>query len=170
MTLLTDDTARTLVADFLALEAKLLDERNFEAWFEMLHSEINYEVPIRWASRDAATETADGAYRIRDDINLIKIRIAKLRSGQAWAEVPPSRTTRVVGSVLTKRRVDEPGVFDVDSAMLLYRTRSNDGPGDVIAVRRTDVLVTTPDGLKLKSRRALIADTVLQTSNLAVFL
>jgi ethylbenzene dioxygenase beta subunit len=166
---ITDETARTLAADFLALEAKLLDERQFDAWLDLIDDDIVYEVPIRWTSANYADETSPDAYRIRDDKNLIKIRVARLNTGQAWAEVPASRTCRVVGSILVTRH-DDPTLINVESAMLLYRQRGHDGSGDVIPVRRTDVLRITADGPKLLKRRALIAEAVLQTANLGVFL
>ena len=168
MSALTIDQIRTLATDFLALEAKLLDERRFDDWLELVDDEIVYEVPVRMAAIEIADETQEGAFRIRDDINLLRVRVARLRTGQAWAEVPPSRTCRVVGSVLAAPG-DEAGTIAVDSAMLLYRQRGHDGPGDVIPVRRYDVLRVTDRGVRLLRRRALITEAVLQTSNLGVF-
>jgi N,N-dimethyl phenylurea N-demethylase beta subunit len=166
---MTDDQIRIIAADFLAIEAKVLDERNFAAWLEMLDDEIVYDVPVRESRMNYADETMPNAYRIRDDINLIKIRVARLATGQAWAEVPPSRTLRVVGSILVSR-TDDAGVIEVESATILYRQRGTDNPGDIIPVRRTDRLRVTDGKAKLLSRRALITETVLHTPNLGVFL
>jgi N,N-dimethyl phenylurea N-demethylase beta subunit len=166
---MTDDQIRTIAADFLAVEAKVLDERNFAAWLEMLDDEIVYDVPVRESRMNYADETTPDAFRIRDDINLIKIRVARLATGQAWAEVPPSRTLRVVGSILVSR-TDDANVIGVESAMILYRQRGTDNPGDIIPVRRTDRLRVTDGTAKLLARRALITETVLHTPNLGVFL
>lgn len=115
------------------------------------------------------TEAPGGAFRILDDLALIKIRVARLASGHAWAETPPSRTLRVVGSVLvTDSGVT--GIVAVESALLLYRQRSHVLLGDVIPVRRSDRLRETDTGLKLVQRRAMITEAVLQTPNLGVFL
>jgi N,N-dimethyl phenylurea N-demethylase beta subunit len=169
MSAMTDDQLRTIAADFLALEAKVLDERRFDAWLEMIDDDIVYDVPVRESRMNFADETTPDGFRIRDDKNLIKIRVARLATGQAWAEVPPSRTCRVVGSVLVTR-TDDPTIIEVDSATILYRQRGTDGPGDIIPVRRTDRLRLTDDGPKLLSRRALLTETVLHTPNLGVFL
>ncbi|PLP95281.1 phenylpropionate dioxygenase [Pseudomonas sp. FFUP_PS_473] len=160
---------REIANEFLAREALILDERRFRDWFALLDDEIDYDVPIRIAMRNYADEFPQGAFRIKDCKAHIQTRIARLESDHAWAEVPPSRTLRVVGSVLVEatERADE---IAVTSAMILYRQRGHDELGDVIPVRRHDVLRVTADGVKLLRRRALITHAVLQTPNLGVFL
>lgn len=160
---------RDIANEFLAREALILDERRFRDWFALLDDEIDYDVPIRIAMRNYADEFPQGAFRIKDCKAHIQTRIARLESDHAWAEVPPSRTLRVVGSVLVEatERADE---IAVTSAMILYRQRGHDELGDVIPVRRHDVLRVTADGVKLLRRRALITHAVLQTPNLGVFL
>lgn len=160
---------RDIAADFLAREALLLDERRFRDWYALLADDLQYDIPIRIAMRDYAAEFPEGAYRISDSKAHIHIRINRLESDHAWAEVPPSRTLRVVGSLLVEpgERADEIAVI---SAMLLYRQRGSDEPGDVIPVRRHDVLRLGAGGVQLCKRRALITETVLHTPNLGVFL
>lgn len=160
---------REIANEFLAREALIHDERRFRDWFALLDDEIDYDVPIRIAMRNYADEFPQGAFRIKDCKAHIQTRIARLESDHAWAEVPPSRTLRVVGSVLVEatERADE---IAVTSAMILYRQRGHDELGDVIPVRRHDVLRVTADGVKLLRRRALITHAVLQTPNLGVFL
>jgi 3-phenylpropionate/cinnamic acid dioxygenase small subunit len=160
---------RGVAEDFLAREALILDERRFRDWFALLDDEIDYDVPIRIAMRNYADEFPDGAFRIKDCKAHIQTRIARLESDHAWAEVPPSRTLRVVGSVLVDA-TERADVISVVSAMILYRQRGHDEPGDVIPVRRHDLLRITEEGLKLLKRRALITHAVLQTPNLGVFL
>ena len=52
----------------------------------------------------------------------------------------------------------------------MYRQRGHDAPGEVIPVRRRDVLKVTDEGVRLLRRDAFIAEVVLTTSNLGVFL
>lgn len=160
---------REIANEFLAREALILDERRFRDWFALLDDEIDYDVPIRIAMRSYVDEFPEGAFRIKDCKAHIKTRIARLESDHAWAEVPPSRTLRVVGSVLVEA-TEHSDEIAVTSAMILYRQRGHDEPGDVIPVRRHDVLRVTEEGVKLLRRRALITHAVLQTPNLGVFL
>lgn len=157
-----------IAQNFLAREAKLLDERRFEEWFAMLDDDIVYHVPIRSAQIDYAAETTEGAYRVRDDKALIRVRIDRLLSGYAWAEIPPSRTLRLVGSLLVERPSAD--IIAVESALMLYRQRGHEAPGEVIPVRRQDELHVTDNGVRLRKRTALITEVVLTTPNLGVFL
>lgn len=157
-----------IAQNFLAREAKLLDERRFDEWFDLLDDAIVYHVPIREARQDFADEHASGGYRIKDNKALLKVRIDRLKSSFAWAETPPSRTTRVVGSVIAT--LGENDTIQAESAMLMYRQRGHDAVGELIPVRRVDVLRLTGDGPRLLRRDAYIAEVVLSTSNLGVFL
>lgn len=157
-----------IAQEFLATEAKLLDERRFDEWYDLLDDDIVYHVPIREAQIEYADEHAGGGYRIRDNKPLIRVRIDRLKSGFAWAEVPPSRTTRMVGSVLAEAKED--GTIAAESALIVYRQRGHDAPGELIPARRHDVLRLTPDGPRLLRRDVYIAEVVLTTSNLGVFL
>lgn len=165
---MNDNDTFVIAQAFLAREAKLLDERRFEEWYATLDDDLTYTVPIRLAKLDYTQEHQPGAYRISDDKGLIRVRIDRLLSGHAWAEVPPSRTLRVVGSVIAQRLGDDR--IAVESAMILYRQRGHDNLGDVIPVRREDELRLTADGPRLLKRTAFIAEVVLSTPNLGVFL
>lgn len=165
---MTEQEAFFIANAFLAREAKLLDERRFDEWFELLDDDIVYHVPIREARIAYADEHAGRGYRIRDNKALLKIRVERNKSGFAWAETPPSRTMRVVGSIIAEP--GEEGMLKVESAMLMYRQRGHDAPGEVIPVRREDLLRLTPDGPRLLRRDAYIAEVVLTTNNLGVFL
>ena len=161
-------TAFLIAQEFLAREAKLLDERRFDEWFEMLDDEIVYHIPIREARIDYDKEWTDGAYRVRDDKGLIKVRIDRLKSGHAWAETPPSRTLRVVGSVLAESQgADE---IAVESALLIYRQRGHDAPGEVVPARRQDVLRVSKGKVTLLRRTARITEVLLTTPNLNIFI
>lgn len=167
---LTSDLERFhFVSQFLAREAKLLDERRFEEWIAMVDDQIVYEVSHRQAMMEYQDEFTAGAFRLRDDMPNLRARVDRLSSGYAWAETPPSRTLRVVGSILVTA-TDEPDIVESDSALLIYRQRGSVEPGHIIPVRRSDQIRITEDGGRLLSRRASIPDTVLQTPNLGIFL
>lgn len=158
-----------LAQEFLATETKLLDERRFREWFALLDDDIVYHVPLRQARLEFDKEVPAGAFRILDTKSHIETRIKRLESGAAWAETPPSRTLRVVGSLIVET-TDRPDVIVAESALLLYRQRGHDDRGDVIPVRRRDRLRLTPAGVRLLRRDALITEAVLTTPNLGVFL
>jgi 3-phenylpropionate/cinnamic acid dioxygenase small subunit len=157
-----------MAQEFLGHEAKLLDERRFWEWYALLDEELVYHVPLRQSRIAFADEVPPGAYRIKDSKKHIETRLKRQDSGAAWAEVPPSRTLRTVGSLLLlpSERSD---VIVAENAMIMYRQRGHDDKGDIIAVRRTDQLRLTDKGLVLLRRDALIVEAVLTTPNLGVF-
>src|SRR5690606_8174489 len=113
----------------------LLDDRRFDEWFDLLDDQVLYEVPLNIARQVKDEEIPEKGFRIRDQKSHIRIRIARLSTGHAWAEMPVSRTLRMVGSVYVER-TDDPDVVSVESALMLYRQRGHDEAGDMIPVRR----------------------------------
>lgn len=164
-----DYATREKIHQFLANEALLLDERRFDEWFTLLDDEICYEVPLRIGMANYKDEFPGNAYRILDKKSHIKTRIDRMATGQAWAEVPPSRTLRVIGSIMLEATEQE-DVVHAHSAVIMYRQRGHDEAGDVIPYRRLDTLKLTEHGIRLLKRKAILTDAVLRTPNLGVFL
>ncbi|MCK6208955.1 hypothetical protein KZX45_00150 [Georgenia sp. EYE_87] len=165
----SDPELRALITQFLATEARLLDEGREEDWYELLDDAFVYEVPVRQATEPRSHEFTQRGIRVKDTKAHIRTRIDRLNTGLAYSEVPPSRTLRVVGSIEI-HGTEAADVVRVASALLLYRQRGIDTWNDLIPVRREDTVRLTADGPRLLSRRALTTETTLGTPNLAVFL
>ncbi|MFI8092133.1 aromatic-ring-hydroxylating dioxygenase subunit beta [Streptomyces sp. NPDC086080] len=168
-TLAVDPATYTLVAQFLAHEARLLDEGREEEWFALLDDELLYTVPARRSTEPRSMEVDRTAWRIRDTKAHIRTRIARTNTGHAYSEVPPSRTMRLVGGVEV-RTTDEPGVVEAYSSLLLYRQRGIDVHFDLVPCRRNDRVRLTDAGPRLLSREVILTETSLKTANLGVFL
>jgi 3-phenylpropionate/cinnamic acid dioxygenase small subunit len=158
-----------LVTQFLSLEARLLDEGREEEWYELLDDELLYTIPIRQATEPRTNEIVRNAFRVRDTKAHVRTRIDRFNTGNAYSEVPPSRTLRVVGSV-EARTTDDPCVVEASSALLVYRQRGIDEHFDLIPCRRNDRLRLTARGPLLLSREVILTETALRTPNLGVFL
>ena len=78
----------------LHLEARLLDERRLEDWLALFAEECLFWVPGS-AGGDPKREIAMAF----DDRRQLEGRIYRLRTGHAWSQVPPSRTSRIVANV-----------------------------------------------------------------------
>jgi 3-phenylpropionate/cinnamic acid dioxygenase small subunit len=154
---------------FLARETMLLDNRRFWDWFALLDDQVIYQVLIRTVRGSGTDEFAGTGFRQRDDKSMIETRIKRLDTGFAWAEEPPSHTVRLLGSIVVDP-TDDPNVLAVDSAVHVYRHRSQDEHGDLIAARRRDRIRFTDQGPRLLSRTVLLGDAVLTTPNLGIFL
>lgn len=164
-----DAGLRAIITQFLAHESRLLDEGREEEWLDLLDEDLLYEVPIRQASEPRSQEYSQVGYRMRDTKEHMRTRIARLNTGIAYSEVPPSRTLRLVGSIEITP-TDMTDVVAVTSALLVYRQRGIDPYFDLIPARREDRIRLTPASPLLLSRRVLNTETSLETPNLAVIL
>ena len=79
---------------FLHQEARLLDEGRLEDWLVLFAEECLFWVPGS-PGGDPRREVAV----CFDDRRQLEGRIYRLRTGYAWSQVPPSRTSRIVSNV-----------------------------------------------------------------------
>ena len=166
---LADTELQNIATQFLALESKLLDEAREEDWYQLLDPELLYVIPIRQATEQRSDEVDRAAFRVRDTLAHVRLRIDRLGTAKAYSEIPPSRTMRLVGSVLA-RPTDRDDVIAVSSAVLLYRQRGIDPHFDLIPYRRNDELRITAAGPRLLFREILLTEVAIATPNLGLFL
>ena len=57
-----------------------------------------------------------------------------------------------------------------ESTLLIYRQRGQDAPGEVVSARRQDVLRVSEGKVTLLRRTARIAEVLLTTPNLNIFI
>ncbi len=104
----------------LHLEARLLDEGRFEDWLALFADECLFWVPGSQGS-DPKREIAV----CFDDRRQLEGRIYRLRTGYAWSQVPPSRTSRIVSNVEVFRGESE-AVCMVRSTFLITEFRGGE--------------------------------------------
>ena len=163
------DPRHQAAAQFLVEEAHLLDSADFEGWLELMDPQIRYRMPVRVTAVKAADEadlqTMD---HFDEDWYSLSKRVQRFQTDYAWTEDPQSRIRHHLSNVRTFEGDDEELI--VESAVLLYRSRGDRTAPSLLSAGRTDVLVTTPDGMRLRSRDIQIDESVLRTQNLAIFL
>jgi 3-phenylpropionate/cinnamic acid dioxygenase small subunit len=91
------------VAAFLFREARLIDERKFEAWAELFTPDALYWVPLRPGQTDFLNEMSI----IRDDRAMLDARVARLRHPEAHADSPPVRTVHMLANIEIVERAGE---------------------------------------------------------------
>src|SRR6266540_6026795 len=103
------------VEQFLYREARLLDERRFHEWLELLTDDVRYWMPVRSNRYPKASKAisildpdryVEGELAKDDELAILDEtketlarRIARLDTGMAWAEDPPSRTRHLIANV-----------------------------------------------------------------------
>jgi 3-phenylpropionate/cinnamic acid dioxygenase small subunit len=156
------------VEAFLYLEARMLEENCFDDWLDCFADDVRYWMPIRestdgslGASLGPANE-ADTFALFDDDKKSLELRVLRIKTGDAHAEVPPSITQRLVTNITV-----EPAAADdslrVRSSFMVYQERRGQH-GVTFFGKRDDVLRVTQGKLKITRRRIDLAQTILPTT------
>lgn len=137
------------VEEFLFHEARLLDEREFEAWMALFSEDGIYWIPATPGQADPLGEVSI-AY---EDRQLIDVRVRRLRHPENYADQPQARTRRVIGNVMLDDGANGSAVvrsnftlveFQNDEQRLFageyIHTLREDGDGFRIAQKRVNLL------------------------------
>jgi len=171
------------VEQFLYREARLLDERQLHAWVELFTEDVRYWMPVhsnRYPAESKAigildhgqdTEserTQEEELAILDETKAtLQARIARLDTGMAWAEDPPSRTRHMISNVEVEEG-DTASELKVYSNYLVYRTRG-ETEQDFYIGRREDVLRHIDGAWKIARRKIILDQNVLLAKNVSIF-
>src|SRR6202030_2462817 len=108
-----EETVREM-EQFLYREARLWDERRFHEWLQLFTDDVRYWMVTRSnlyprSSKAIAIldpgrnveETAgeDGLAILDETKKTLEGRVARLETGMAWAEDPPSRTRHLIANI-----------------------------------------------------------------------
>ena len=86
---------RRELEDFLYLEAAHIDERRFDEWLDLFAEGAHYWAPANANDIDPNSHVSI----IYDDHARLTERVHRLKSGNAYGQVPPSKTRHLVTNV-----------------------------------------------------------------------
>jgi 3-phenylpropionate/cinnamic acid dioxygenase small subunit len=158
-------------AQFLYLEAKLLDHARIREWHALFMDECRYWIPI-----DESLPPSECAAIVNDNALGLEERVYHLLSTTFAAQLPKSRTLHFVTNVMVDREKSSDDLLVVDSNQLIIELRTGDyrqvGLGDLrpIATSMTHELARTADGLKIASKIVRLIDREMPQSNLTFLL
>ena len=156
---------------FYIREAWLLDERKLKEWLQLFTDDVLYfmprrkNVPRREAHREL-TPLGDLAI-LEEDRRYLEMRVARLDTGMAWAEDPPSRTRHLIGNL--EAAPLENGEVQARTAFLVYRSHL-ETDHQLLSGCRDDVLRKVNGAWKVARRTIVLDANVLLDKNLSVFL
>lgn len=142
--------SREAVEDFLYHEAALLDAWDLDAWMDLLTEDARYLVPPNDVP-DGDPDTT--LFIIADDIDRIRGRVKRLKSADAHAEFPPSRTRRLITNVRILEQGD--GELIVTANFSVHRFRRGGKGGEYVG-RYIYRLRAAGDGFRIAERRAIL--------------
>src|SRR5918996_1309546 len=126
------------IEQFLYREARMLDERQFRQWLDLFTDDARYWMPMksnRYPASSKAISILDSARYEEEELSRegelavfdetkesLSQRIARLDTGMAWAEDPPSRTRHIIANIEVEPGETAPEL-KVYSNFLVYRNR-----------------------------------------------
>jgi 3-phenylpropionate/cinnamic acid dioxygenase small subunit len=179
--MLDEGTIRS-VEQFFYREARLLDERRFHDWLQLFTEDVHYWMtarPNRYprsskaiamldTDRYSEEEGDEDEFGIFDeDIKTLTARVARLDTGMAWAEDPPSRTRHLIANI---EIVPDASSLEltVHCNFIVYRSRG-ETEQDFYVGARVDRLRRVDGSWKIASRRLTLDQNVLTAKNVSIF-
>ncbi len=167
---------RHAVEQFLYQEARLLDDRKFRHWLDLLTDDVHYWMPTR---HNRLREGPDEQWEVEKELDVLgffdetkaslTLRVERFYSGMAWAEEPPSRTRHFLSNieVIETDKADEVQVY---ANFLTYRSRLEglEGEEDFFVGRREDLLRCVDGQWRIARRRIIFDGLVLNAQNLSI--
>lgn len=155
------------VQSFLFEEARMLDERRFDDWMALFSMDVTYRAPVR-VTREETADAGIGELCIFDDgYGELELRVQGLQVRSAWAEIPPSRTRRMISNVIAEPVEGGQDVL-ARSNFLVYRSRLETVEHFFSGCRR-DVLRPQGDGgFQIRAREILFDNVGFKTDNISL--
>jgi 3-phenylpropionate/cinnamic acid dioxygenase small subunit len=171
------------VEQFLYREARLLDERRFHEWLELFTDDVRYWMAGRSSRYPKSSKaigildsgrhkeadlTKEDELAILDETKAtLGGRIARLDTGMAWAEDPPSRTRHLIANIEVEPG-DTASELKVYSNFMVYRNRA-ETEQDFYVGARQDVLRHLDGAWKIARRKLILDQNVLLAKNVSIF-
>lgn len=181
MALTTSPDRQRALEAFYFREARLLDNRQYRQWLELVSPDIRYQMPARVNSQvdnrlrdqedmisvERELEGADSmGCPIREESYVhLMLRVERAYKINSWSENPPARTRRIVGNIeLVALSDDEHSVL---SNFHMHYARPG-GDSYLYSGQRRDLLLATGDEFRLRRREVILdyADINLPTLGL----
>src|SRR3989475_8261628 len=169
------------VEQFMYREARLLDERRFHEWLGLFTDDVRYWMggrSTRYPPSSKAITVLDRERRqeseIEDELAILDEtkmtlggRIARLDTGMAWAEDPPSRTRHIIANIEVEPG-DTASELKVYSNFMVYRNRA-ETEQDFYVGARQDVLRRVAVAGKIARRKPVRPQNALLSTNVRTF-
>lgn len=152
------------LARFIHKEARLLDEKRFDEWYELFTEDAYYWVPLAPGQTDPLTHNSL-AY---EDKLLLKLRIERLKQPSAFSQKPASRCLHVMQTPEVEKSDLARGEFLTRTPFLYTETRGDDSQRYAATAWHT--LAQSDQGLKIRLKRVDILNADAALPSIQLFL
>jgi 3-phenylpropionate/cinnamic acid dioxygenase small subunit len=105
--------------EFVYAEARLIDEKRLEDWYELFADDGCYWVPLTRGQQNGRTENS----LMFEDKLLLKVRIARLRNPHAYSQAQPSWCQHILQAPAVEDRGASTGVAVLRTAFLYVESQ-----------------------------------------------
>lgn len=150
---------------FLYAEARMLQNNQFDDWLGCFTNDVHYWMPVRQSTEpggDAAI-AHDSFCLFDDDKKALELRVLRIKTGDAHAELPPSITCRLITNIFVEPANQAEDAWIVHSNFMVYQERRNQH-GVSFYGGREDLLRLVDGKLKIAKRRIDLAQAILPTT------
>jgi 3-phenylpropionate/cinnamic acid dioxygenase small subunit len=163
-----DTGLRTRLLDFLVEESAALDERRYTDWLGLLTEDFVYEVPVPQSREDPGlAQHAEGLYLAHESKSFLTMRFSRVESDYAWAERPAAFIRHFVSNLRVLDDGAANGRWRVATNVLVARSRLPEATS-LSSAGRHDVIVETPEGLRLQHRTVFLDSELPNDSQTSV--
>ena len=148
------------IARFVRREARLIDERRFDEWYQLFAEDAHYWVPAAPGQQDPLTHNSL-AY---EDKLLLQLRIERLKSPLAYSQKPASRCLHVLQEPEIEKR--EAGQVVTRTPFIYTETRGDDSQRYAATAWHTLVMDASELKIRLKRVDILNCDAALPSIQL----
>jgi 3-phenylpropionate/cinnamic acid dioxygenase small subunit len=108
-----------VLAEFVYREARLLDEKRLDEWYDLFTEDAHYWMPLTRGQPDGITHTS----LFYEDKLLLKVRIERLRHPSAFSQQQPSYCQHVLQQPTLESSDASSGVFVMRTPFIYVETQ-----------------------------------------------
>lgn len=149
---------------FVLREARLIDEKRFDEWYELFTDDAYYWVPLVPGQTDPLGHNSL-AY---EDKLLLKLRIERLKLPTAYAQKPASRCHHVLQTPEVEKSDPQRGEFLTRTPFIYTETRGDESQRYAATAWHT--LVLSEAGLRIRLKRVDILNADAALPSIQLFL
>ena len=149
---------------FVIREARLLDEKRFDEWYELFAEDGHYWVPASPGQPDPLNHNSL-AY---EDKLLLKLRIERLKQPTAYSQKPASRCLHVLQEPDIEKADADAGEYLTRTPFIYTETKADDSQRYAATAWHT--LVWSQDRLRIRLKRVDILNCDAMLPSIQLFL
>ena len=152
------------ILKFVIQEARLLDEKRFDEWYELFTDDAFYWVPLAPGQPDAQQHNSL-AY---EDRLLLQLRIERLKRPNAFSQKPASRCHHLLQTPEVEKSDDAKGEYLTRTQMIYTETRGDESQRYAATAWHT--LVSRDGRLRIRLKRVDILNCDAALPSIQLFL